>query len=310
MESLLINRDLFLEIFSQLYVSCYFDLKGKFVGKDEEYVIPKLGNIIKSLTCVSKQFNFIFSDERMAKGILILLKEDFPREYIPDILRYLNFKGGIFHQINDKINNLFDIVYDSNKNFQEDDLKDVWYLNITMMVDDYTLKTKLLPYKNWNSNSIDKIKCKVETFYLQSLLPIAIKTRNLDKITKLLENGVDVNNFILTDIAKNRVNPKEKHKINKRYYLIAGQLLLEYGAKRIVNRSKSYPTALMTAVYNDDEEYAFILLKYGMSINEKVKCPVSCLTFPFYYHGKEKEMNVLDIAKDKQWFHDMLKSIK
>lgn len=268
-----------------------------------EGIIKLVGKDIQILSCVSTSFLRFFSDEQRAKNILNQLISS-TKLRINEITNLLNDKGGIYHKIENKINHLFDVVIDPIKNFSDRDLSDSWYMNHVLAMSNDELKKRLLLYKQ-PSESVVRMIFLFDYNEPQTLLTIAFKTRNLHKIQQLLTSGIkldNVNEKLLLKITIKRVNLrlKKKHIDNRTYYFTLAQLLLEYGMKINID-------CLVYAVKYDDEEYAYLLLKYGADPYQKTFVSNRSLMFPLSNKSKGVARNIFDICPGKQWFIDMIR---
>jgi hypothetical protein len=302
MEFLYQHEDIIGEISRWIFISSHFDIKGEKLWNYEK-IIHNFGATIQKLSCVNNIYYKMFSNETLGKKVVDMFSHK--RLCHSEILRHLNPTGGIFYQIKTKIENLFDIAFNTNKYFSDEDLKDNWYFNTTVLMNKSEMKMRMLPYKNSEENK--KIRCgtmdKVNILVRPSLFGIVIKTGNLDKIKQLISTQNTIDNFLLVNIARSRIKAKnKKHKIN---YFTVALLLLEHGVNRITKCDNDYPTALMIAVYHDDEEYTYILLKYNIDIYEKCCACDQQLESPYCIQS-EKIRDVFEIGKDKEWFIEML----
>lgn len=297
------NIDVFREIFKQMFImSNYSD--GKF-DHDENRAIRKFGITIQKLTCVDTYLNNIMSDIERAQKIVTEINKLRKYKSKYEIMRFLS--GGIYVRMANKIDNLFEIVFDKNRMFNDEDLNDVWILNAKQMLNVDNVKNKLIPYKDLSIRkpSLTKFKNLVCCYKTYSLLEITFLTKNFDKMKMLLEAGVAIDSSILLDIAKNRSlsKYKQKHYNNRTYYLTVAQLLL--GKDATIDKELS----LMIAAHNDDEEYAFLLLKYGADPYKSIKIAIM-LSYPFYHEREEKMKNTFDVTAGKDWFNRMIKDMK
>jgi hypothetical protein len=300
------NIDVFQEIFRKLALISNFN-DGKF-DQDDTRAIRKFGIIIQKLCCVDHYLNNLMSDTERAQKIISAISRIRKYETIPSIMYHLNKTGGIYFQMYNTIGNLFDIAFDKIRNFSDNDLNDSWILNVRKTMDVDVVKHKLIPYKDLSIKKPAQCKFKQMVCHYKpySLLQITFLTKSLDKMEMLLKAGIAIDTSILVDIAKNRslAKYKQKHKNNKIYYLTVAQLLLEKNAA--IDKELS----LMIAAYNDDEEYTFMLLKYGSDPYKKIKI-TNQLSFPFFYdRDNEILKNTFDVIIDKLWFDSMIKDMK
>jgi ankyrin repeat protein len=105
---------------------------------------------------------------------------------------------------------------------------------------------------------------------------------------------------ILKEIAKERV-------VDKNCNLEIAELLLDYGIDPNLRCHDDDTSALMIAIYNDDQEYAALLLKYKANPYQTTKQADISLEFPFLWNKTSKARNIFDIiGTKKQWFLDLI----
>jgi hypothetical protein len=266
-------------------------------AEDDYYNIPSVAQTIQKLACINKYFYSFYNNEDKIKEIISFIV---PHQYRINshhgIAIRLN-KNGICQIVANRIKRLFDIVIDPNKKLKEEDLQDYWYNNSTCSLTHYDITKKKYPNKHYVGDK-----------QMHTLLSVAIEIKNFTKIQQLLTTNIvfnPINSIIFNKLAQKRTNEKE----NKVFYLTIIQLLLAKGlGQEMVDRY--LPTTLLYTVMNDDEEYTFLLLKYGVSpygIPDHENLLIDLGTdgcFDGYYETKS---NVIDIiGNSKPWFTDMI----
>jgi hypothetical protein len=305
------NNDVASTIFKWLYIENHFTIHKsgiKEYNHDKEQIVKLFGRDIQALTCTNKFFNNFYSDESRAQKIVKIIATH--NKWLQDtcVTRCLNPKGGIFHAIEEKINNLFLIAAHPNKEFSEDDLKDPWYINATIMRDVHWIED--VAPKSVKEASYPMLRQMVATSKPYTLLSTAYKRKQIEKMQLLIKSGADlknnINNVLLTSIATKR-SISDCGQARVAYFTIA-QLLLEHGANPDVYDSAQWPTPLMIAVYNDDQEYAYLLLKYKANPELTTHATSKQLQFPFFYDQGEILRNVFELEKGepKGWLKDIV----
>lgn len=292
------QHDVCREIHRQLLIRCKNDVDHEKDWDKKCYFIRSFARIIRILTCTNSAFYNYYSNTKTAQQIINVFMKLCRLEYC-ELINYFKLKDNIFDLIDKKINHLFDIAFDSDKHFTEEDLQDAWFLNKKLLMNDEVVKERLSSYNNkLIIKCIDSI-----TFRRQSLLTIAFKNKDLIKIEQLLKAGAKGDVYesdILKEIAKERC-------IDKNYDLEIAKLLLHYGINPNLRYFDDDTSALMIAVYNDDQQYTTLLLKYKADPYQRIKRDNSSLEFPFFYSKTSKARNIFDIiGTEKQWFLDLI----
>lgn len=108
----------------------------------------------------------------------------------------------------------------------------------------------------------------------------------------------NTHNCALIRIAHKR----NKEKTHKNKTLNEAKQLLENGADPDDRKSDEYPTALMVAVYNNDKEYAKLLLQYKANPYKTAQYPNQLQPINAF------EMNACKF-NDKNWLQEMFLNI-
>lgn len=311
------------KIFQWLYIESHFRLNRsgnrEYYGWDDEGVIRSFGRDVQALTCVNKVFCAYLSEEERIKRMITTIAQH-QKMCDNEVMTCLNrSKEGIFFNIRQKIGRLFDIVMDADKQFTQEDLQDTWCVNACTMISHSGLKYRTEKYRlrdstrPKNENRGMRLRQMVEKFSSHTLLSLACKVMDFDKIQQLLAAGAKcnkgTNNSLLLEIAKNRSIPFGKHKNRKVHYFIIARLLLEHGARPDHPNSSEEPTALMIAVHNNDQEYALLLLRYFANPYFATHANVQRMAYPFFWHDKDHSKKTafdLEKGEPKGWFRELV----
>lgn len=285
------HNDMIKEIFAKIYIMCNFE-NGEYIDHDERAVY-QFGSILRTLIRVDKYLNEKLTNKELIKVIISMIKGHRKRLDTGEIINILH--TGVCMKLKAKIDNLFEIVFSPEKIFTNKDLSDPWLLNVKLMFDEDYISRKIAVYKEPKSR--EGLRQLAIRYCSHSLLTIAFKTKNLTKIEQLLEAGIEVDLSLLTDIAIKRTRNSNI------YYLVVAQLFLD----KVKSNKLTYP--LMIAVKNDDELYAFLLLKYKVDPYITINVERE-LEQPFFWIRETEKRNVIDIANGKKWFLDLLEEMK
>ena len=160
-------------------------------------------------------------------------------------------KNCSFEAVTDKkINYLFEVAADPEKQFTQEDLSDPSYVNMS-----YHIVTH---GGNWTK------------YTPHTLLSMASREAQLSKIQKLIVAGADckneINSNVLLKMAAKRGKPKHQDVKEKCFAII--KLLLEHEADPDYHSWKFGPTAVMIAAcYQDKELVRLLLCKYNAKID-------------------------------------------
>lgn len=292
-------NDIFTGIIRALFCSNSFVINRDGIKEDlyPNMILRYYGKDIRALSCVNSYLYKYFLNEKRAQDFIFNISRIY-NLYYAEIMGAMRLP--IFHKIGTKINDLFETVIRPDKEFTDDDLKDLWYLDVMQQISNNWLYDELNKYYETLSLKRDRGFIVVHT-----LLTIACETKNLNKIKQLLTAGIKGNKYnsrILVEIAKERALGK----LEDDKFIIA-KLLLKNKIDPNLTFDKCFPTALMIAVYNDDKEYAELLLKYGANPRQKSTSGNDQLKFPFFYQEIKEERDIFDIiGTKKQWFLDMI----
>lgn len=312
MNERILNDDIIKELTNSLHLQNhhYIDQLGKVQLHAEDNIIKSFSKDIHALKCTHKSFNNYYSNEKNAQEIIrkLALYHKQQDTYIIDLLTYkLKSSEGVLHTIHNKINNLFEIAAKPNEKFTEDDLKDHWYINTTILstkgcVKQIAPKSKQKSYPKGNDN------CK-STY---TLLSAAYKRRQLNKMRILIEHGADVkintNSVLLTDIAQKRSTPKKEYEDSRELYLAIAKLLLKNGANPNFCYSLQYPTPLLIAVHNEDQEYTQLLLQYEANPEHSTYATKHQTQYPFDYDQDKTLKNAFDL-EPTGWLKEMINQL-
>jgi ankyrin repeat protein len=204
--------------------------------------------------------------------------------------------------IYDKIDRLFDIAHDPDRQFTTEDLSDPWYVNATET-------GKFTPYP-----------CKMSHYTKSTLLSTAY-TENLpyfqlQKIKTLIHAGANVknitNNNLLIKICLDRADslsflkaitePIAEAECVLTQLLTIAELLLQHGADPDFRISDANDTPLIKAVRHPiDQEYAHLLIWYNADPYKTITYDMVC-SFEF---GCETTESAFDLDK-KGWLKKMV----
>lgn len=301
-------EELMTTIFKWLFIVNINKDEKENIAEQSAKTLISLGKDLRSLSCVDHNLNNYYSDEDRAKKIVAGTIFFHPNR-IGKINNLINDYGGIYHQITSKINRLFNIVFDQSQHFMADDLGDPFYLNVTLLLDKCQVIEKLLPFKQpARAGKLPRLPLvpyqqlkSIICLTKQTLLTIAFKTRNLTKFQQLVEAGIkldDINEALLLKIVQRRVKPKRKNE--RIYHFTMIMLLLEHGIKIDIN-------CLVYAVAYDDEELAYILLKYGVNYQETTLISDQQL-YLFRGCNQKTGKTIFQLLPGKNWFLDMIKN--
>jgi hypothetical protein len=311
-------------IIAGLYIESHFRKnesgKKEYCGWHDEGVVRSLGRDLQALACVNTSFSQKLSKEKKAKKLITIISEN--RKMCDEKVAYhLNPKGGIFHTIVQKMDRLLDIVTDADKQFTQEDLKDAWYINASHQVSHSWLRRKMEKYKYRDVTRPQetgmKFRQMAETLSPHTLLSLAFKAMDFEKIEQLLAAGADcknkINNALLLDIAKKRVINFGKHKNRRVHYFMMVQLLLKHGAYPDYPCSPKSPTPLMIAAHNNDQEYALLLLQHFADPYCVTYAHMQQMEYPFWYHksdGIEKNACDVEQGEPEGWLTEMFDIIE
>jgi hypothetical protein len=196
---------------------------------------------LQALSCANKKWYTYLANEESRKKIIriIALHKEWNDACTAHTLGYEN--------IHKKIIRLFDIANSSDKFFDENDLKDAWYLNATRTYVRHNIgNTYVKPYGDTKSN--------------QTLLLSSIASHNKEKMILLLNAGINPNHtrvsvHPLLDIVDNYNTQKQPS-----YQMV--QLLLKKGANPNCRTYVTQLTPLAYAVFNNHRGLARLLLRF------------------------------------------------
>lgn len=275
MEQILIIEDICNSIFADILAS---------YKREHNYEVKPLAKMIQKISCLNKICNKYFNNENNIKKLITILVAHNPKIYTHyGVAKLLNRKG-VPRIISNKIKRLFDLIINK-KELTIEDLNDSWYLNSRL-----SLTYSQVEGKN-------KIKGTKEIY---SLLSLAIEVKDLTKIYQLLNcnNLIPYYNDIkiLSKIYNDRVGKDKILSFN------IAQLLFEHKEKLGIT-DDFLSEQLYEAIRFNDEEYSFLLLKYGANYDQ-IPYRYDIDRFKaFYIAGKS-------IDQQRPWFNEMIKSMK
>ncbi len=318
-----VRDQVLVKILSWLYAENHFIVDqsgGRKYNHCNDSVVHHFGRDLQTVTCVNRFFSERFSKEKSAQKIIKSIAQHQRWMCDETVARCLNSKGGVFFTIRQKMDQLFDIVTDADRQFTPEDLQDSWYLNASYQVSHGWLSHKMAKYKSRDTTRPKrtgmKFKQLVEKYSPHTLLSLAFKTMDFEKIEQLLAVGSDcknkINNNLLLDIAKKRCWSFGKHGNRKVHYCIIALSLLAYGADPDCTQSFEKFSPLMIAARNNDQEYAWLLLQYFVNSDSVTRASIKRMEYPFWYHeddGVEKTAFDVEQGEPKGWLKEMVDTI-
>ena len=237
---------------------------------------------IRALSNTNRFFHNHYAQEKVKQEIIDLCLP-YHNSNSKDIARDLGCHG-----IHAKIERLTDIVRNKEENFNENDLKDPWYLAVTTTYKlDYNIYQQPLN---------------------QSLLYIAIDYRQLEKAITILKNTKklhfnyeDEQNLLLKIVQYRAFFTKYQlwQENDPNQYLTLTQGLLQKGIDPNGRGNNSQYTPLLCSVKHADTELVRLLLKYGAN--------------PYLegYDGwNKKTVNAFDLEPEKGWLQNIIDDVK